>query len=742
VTAAARPTKAVAPSASRAATPPAPRVQPPPRPSRKPARGGSAYVDAGSAEAKNVVADVKEKTESNHDEHLPTDAYTAQAVPSDAGGEVNEEKAADSSSQVGGGAATRSSTTSLGPSPVPLEVPKEPEEEPNRRSASPDALLAAAVKVERSSPLHDDTTPFEAGNAQKAHPTPSSSSDGGGGGSQARCKGFDGAPPPLRPKHAVRSKARPFVLTGVQARLQAKHGNTTVDDKAGTAKTQANEGDAEADAKPSAQAIGTSTVGSSTRGDAKGKAIGESSAIASKQRRSRTSSSSDPEAEGHSEGAQASSSSDPATVERLQRQVEQLKGQLFMHSRKRSRSPVWSDGGDRNRSDRQEEDRLPLKRRRAAAPPGRGEPTRDVQLKARDAPEPHSAHISGTGARSPADSKRVEESNQDPRDSLMGAARQRVAAATPAAEKRPTASADRRSPDASRWSKKARWSDDRSQNGGECDRADSQEQPWFADEKPCRARDVDERIEKRAMSEGVLAADLYKNELFVKVDGQYKKVPELYWCPLCDVALNTTVLAEHLDGSNHRTALSQHRAGSAAWSSSTGAAAAVRLPSPVQRAPSPSAASAAAAATSAVVASVPWVELDAATGGLKCVPCNKVMDSIHEQTPDHRRRVDRWEWEHQERDYPAPDQSWLAWIRDESYGKARYLKCLLCKKWVTDRGNSMDTRGYNGEHGEDGHENKNTREHAKNIRHLTDAQWAADIKKQRHEWHPPVPWRR
>jgi uncharacterized membrane-anchored protein len=33
------------------------------------------------------------------------------------------------------------------------------------------------------------------------------------------------------------------------------------------------------------------------------------------------------------------------------------------------------------------------------------------------------------------------------------------------------------------------------------------------------------------------------------VDGHQRKVPELYWCSLCDIALNATVLAEHLDGS-------------------------------------------------------------------------------------------------------------------------------------------------------------------------------------------------
>jgi hypothetical protein len=33
------------------------------------------------------------------------------------------------------------------------------------------------------------------------------------------------------------------------------------------------------------------------------------------------------------------------------------------------------------------------------------------------------------------------------------------------------------------------------------------------------------------------------------VDGHQRKVTELYWCSLCDIALNATVHAEHLDGS-------------------------------------------------------------------------------------------------------------------------------------------------------------------------------------------------
>jgi hypothetical protein len=74
-----------------------------------------------------------------------------------------------------------------------------------------------------------------------------------------------------------------------------------------------------------------------------------------------------------------------------------------------------------------------------------------------------------------------------------------------------------------------------------------------------------------------------------------------------------------------------------------------------------------------------------AAGYLRCIPCGKCCDGVHESTKEHENRV----WEYLvtlEGNYQELDVPWLAWLKsdEEGYGEGLYLKCLLCKKWVCD----------------------------------------------------------
>ena len=49
------------------------------------------------------------------------------------------------------------------------------------------------------------------------------------------------------------------------------------------------------------------------------------------------------------------------------------------------------------------------------------------------------------------------------------------------------------------------------------------------------------------------------------------------------------------------------------------------------------------------------------------------------------------------------EQPWLAWVVEESWGSnERWLKCLMCSKWVQDHDGGSTTAGYVGAHGSSG----------------------------------------
>jgi len=126
------------------------------------------------------------------------------------------------------------------------------------------------------------------------------------------------------------------------------------------------------------------------------------------------------------------------------------------------------------------------------------------------------------------------------------------------------------------------------------------------------------------------------------------------------------------------------------------------------------------------------------TGHYRCKACNKMCDGIHENTAEHHKRLANYLWnlEEETREYPAPSQTWLAWVADPDFDDRRFLKCLLCKKWVQDfELDSLDTRGYTGHHGDRGAGNQ--KDHAKKLNNLSFYVEAIKAEKDLH--HPPEP---
>ena len=85
--------------------------------------------------------------------------------------------------------------------------------------------------------------------------------------------------------------------------------------------------------------------------------------------------------------------------------------------------------------------------------------------------------------------------------------------------------------------------------------------------------------------------------------------------------------------------------------------------------------------------SEPWQQLSPCGMYVKCLPCNKVIDAAHLETPDHERRLQEWQrWQdHLQSDYPEPAAPHLAYVpHDEDVLGQRWMKCLLCNKWVHD----------------------------------------------------------
>lgn len=128
-------------------------------------------------------------------------------------------------------------------------------------------------------------------------------------------------------------------------------------------------------------------------------------------------------------------------------------------------------------------------------------------------------------------------------------------------------------------------------------------------------------------------------------------------------------------------------------------------------------------------------------GYIRCLACNKCCDGTHEYTSGHESRLKAFlqssAKESSTHAYATPDQPWLAWVPCESWGNERWLKCLMCNKWVQDHEGSS-TANYVGAHGSLG--SGNQKDHKKKVENLDaymrDVTYWGEIQSERQKWHP------
>lgn len=248
------------------------------------------------------------------------------------------------------------------------------------------------------------------------------------------------------------------------------------------------------------------------------------------------------------------------------------------------------------------------------------------------------------------------------------------------------------------------------------------------DQKASREKKQDDKAFKqdkeRALTEGVLEAVEYDDGLwYVEVSkGTWKHVDCGYWCEHCEASLSESTLGAHINGERHRKKLS--------WAG------------PEAAPPTPPRAS--AGVSSAAMPSREleiWQELGA-DGYIHCLACNKCCDGTHEHTAAHDNRLKTWlqcnARQSSPQAYDEPEQPWLAWVTCESWGNDRWLKCLMCNKWVQDH-EGGSTAGYVGAHGASGVSNQ--KDHKKKIDNLaayrSDQNYWGELMAERAKWHPP-----
>jgi hypothetical protein len=198
-------------------------------------------------------------------------------------------------------------------------------------------------------------------------------------------------------------------------------------------------------------------------------------------------------------------------------------------------------------------------------------------------------------------------------------------------------------------------------------------------ERDKKAQEVTTAREK-AKKEGVVEAEAFGTKFsFVRLEGDsYKWIDSEYYCPHCEKDLNDNTLQAHLESQTHVERIGWlNRSGS---SSTAAAPAAPAVPAPQSRAAAPQPPHAAGSRNSPA-----WQELDG-DGIPHCKVCNKVVTDEHIATDYHKVRV-QWYLNSEQRKregFEAPEEPFLAWVSEECTDGDRWLKCLLCKKWVSD----------------------------------------------------------
>mmetsp|Transcript_20639 Transcript_20639/g.57501 ORF Transcript_20639/g.57501 Transcript_20639/m.57501 type:complete len:370 (+) Transcript_20639:99-1208(+) len=227
------------------------------------------------------------------------------------------------------------------------------------------------------------------------------------------------------------------------------------------------------------------------------------------------------------------------------------------------------------------------------------------------------------------------------------------------------------------------------------------------------------KSKERAFKEGVLEAEVWGDQWFVDLGNKtWKETSGEFYCPHCDKHLSTHTLDAHIDSEGHRKKLAY------LTNLAPGALPVYTAPQ-TQSTPMPTP-PAAATATRGGNGLEPWQERSP-DGFVRCVPCYKVLDALHVQTDEHKKRLGWWYEAQQPQDYSAPELPYLAWVPDENNPEKRWLRCLLCNKNVQDNWSHFGTpEAPNG-----------SKDHEKKLRNYS--WYQEDIEKLRNQWHPPAP---
>mmetsp|Transcript_104107 Transcript_104107/g.164423 ORF Transcript_104107/g.164423 Transcript_104107/m.164423 type:complete len:465 (+) Transcript_104107:101-1495(+) len=271
---------------------------------------------------------------------------------------------------------------------------------------------------------------------------------------------------------------------------------------------------------------------------------------------------------------------------------------------------------------------------------------------------------------------------------------------------------------------------------------------------------VDASEIERAKEEGVLEAQLYKDGYWYVDLGNntYKRVECDFWCPLCDAILYHTNLTAHLQSEKHRRRIAQHAIPSTClpcspstigqqlevWQQEVdGYIRCIPCRKQCDGYHEQSADHARRLAVFLEARTMPkvktsglqrWQADDGDGSGIRCIPCRKICDGYHEQTPDHKRKLKDW-LAAQRKEYDAPEDDWLAYVECDG---ARQLRCLMCEKWVVDFDGSDPSLYIDGEHSR--LSDKNQKDHKKRMLQLEEymndrGYWSA-ILAEKAKWHP------
>jgi len=117
---------------------------------------------------------------------------------------------------------------------------------------------------------------------------------------------------------------------------------------------------------------------------------------------------------------------------------------------------------------------------------------------------------------------------------------------------------------------------------------------------------------------------------------------------------------------------------------------------------------------------------------LRCIPCDKVIDFSHVASADHMARLQAWQDRQNvlQSGYPAPALPYLAYVpADPAYPAGeRWMRCLLCNKWV------QDEYLHSGTHmAPDG-----SKEHRKNLLNYppSDPWYQENVTREKLKYHP------